>query len=352
MSGAGQRPFNWRLALAQRTVAIGCLCLLTGCATPQMRQLQLDFPIAAGRAGAELGALGLPAQTGFNGAAATDAQPLPISAALDVPFFPQEDHQCGPAALAMVAQHAGIALRPKELTSQVYVPGRQGAFPVEMLAAARRQALLAYPLRTRLEDLLREVASGNPVLVFQNLSLPVYPVWHYAVVIGFDRARNTVTLHSGVTERLQMSLFTFERTWSRGGQWAMVALPPSRLPATAQPDSFMAAAAALERGQPAAAEAAYAAALQAWPGQRAALLGLGNAAYAQGRKEDAALRFESATRVHADFAEAWNNLAEVRFEQGRLNEATDAIAKAVALGGERADTYRRLQAKVELKRGR
>jgi hypothetical protein len=110
----------------------------------------------------------------------------------------------------MVAQHAGVVLRPDELTSQVYVPARQGAFPVEMMAAARRQALLAYPLRPRLEDLLREVASGNPVLVFQNLSLPMYPVWHYALVIGYDRARNTVTLYSGVTERLQISLFTFE----------------------------------------------------------------------------------------------------------------------------------------------
>lgn len=349
MSAPGRRPICCR-AVAAGFFYVSLALVLAGCATPQMSQLQRDFPM-----GGEQGRL---ADAAFStsasvGVGARVEPPLPVRAMLaDVPFFAQDAYQCGPAALAMVAQHAGVVLRPDELISQVYVPGRQGAFPVEMLAAARRQALLAYPLRPRLEDLLREVASGNPVLVFQNLSLPVYPVWHYAVVIGFDRAHNTVTLHSGVTERLQMSLFTFERTWSRGAFWAMVALPPSRLPATAQPESFMVAAAALERGQPAAAEAAYGAALQAWPGQRAALLGLGNAAYALGRKEDAALRFESAVRVHADFAEAWNNLAEVRLEQGLLNEAADAIAKAVALGGDRAESYRRLQAKVELKRGR
>jgi tetratricopeptide (TPR) repeat protein len=300
---------------------------LTGCATPQMRQLQQDFPVTA------------------------SATSLPVRASLDgVPFFPQDDYQCGPAALAMLAQHAGVVVRPDALTAQVFVPGRQGAFTVEMLAAARRQALVAYPLRPRLEDVLREVASGNPVLVFQNLSLPVYPVWHYAVVIGFDRERNTVTLHSGVTERLQMSLFTFERTWARGNHWAMVALLPARLPATAQPDSFMAAAAALERVQPAAAQAAYATALQVWPGQRTALLGLGNTAYALGRKDEAAMRFVSATREHADFAEAWNNLAQVRLEQGRLKEAADAIARAVLIGGVRVGSYRSLQAQVELQR--
>jgi tetratricopeptide (TPR) repeat protein len=292
-----------------------------------MSQLQQDFPATA------------------------FAPSLPVRAALDgVPFFSQDDFQCGPAALAMLAQHAGVMLQPAELTAQVYVPGRQGAFTVEMLAAARRQALVAYPLRPRVEDVLREVASGNPVLVFQNLSLPVYPVWHYAVVIGYDRERNTVTLHSGVTERLQMSLFTFERTWARGGHWAMVALPPARLPATAQPDSFMVAAAALERMQVAAAEVAYATALQAWPGQRAALLGLGNTAYALGRKDEAAQRFASATREHADFADAWNNLAQVRLEQGRWKEAADSIAQAVLIGGVRAESYRSLQAEIELRR--
>jgi len=315
------------MARAAGILALCAALWLTGCATPQMSQLQQDFPVTA------------------------SAPSLPVMAALDgVPFFPQDDYQCGPAALAMLAQHAGLVVRPDELTAQVYVPGRQGAFTVEMLAAARRQALVAYPLRPRVEDVLREVAGGNSVLVFQNLSLPVYPVWHYAVVIGFDRERNTVTLHSGVTERLQMSLFTFERTWARGGNWAMVALPPTRLPATALPDSFMVAAAALERVQVAAAETAYATALQAWPGQRAALLGWGNTAYALGRNDEAAQRFASAAREHADFADAWNNLAQVRLEQGRLKEAADAIAQAVLIGGVRAESYRSLQAQVEQQR--
>jgi hypothetical protein len=33
---------------------------------------------------------------------------------------------------------------------------------------------------------LREVAAGNPVLVLQNLSFAWAPVWHYAVVMGYD----------------------------------------------------------------------------------------------------------------------------------------------------------------------
>jgi hypothetical protein len=322
MSGLAHRSFQWNPALAGFFVA--AVLVLAGCATPQVSQLGRDFPISS---------------TGTAG--------VPVSASIPgVPFFPQDNFQCGPAALAMVAQHAGVTVRPDELTTQVYVPGRKGSFQVEMLTATRRQALVAYPLRPQLEDLLREVASGNPVLVFQNLSLQVYPIWHYAVVIGFDRARNTILLHSGLTERLEMSLFTFERTWARGEHWSIVALPPERLPATAQAESFMAAVAALERVKPATAQVAYRTALKVWPGQRAAMIGLGNAAYALGQQDEAAARFELAAKEHADFADAWNNLAQVRLEQRRFPEAAEAIKRAVQIGGPRAERYSSLQGKI------
>lgn len=338
MNGPDRRLFPWSPALAGFFVTAALM--LSGCATPQVSQLARDFPIAT------TGTAGISARAAST-ASTQSRSALPISASiLGVPFFPQDDFQCGPAALAMLAQHAGVNVLPDELTEQVYVPGRQGSFQVEMLTATRRQALVAYPLQPQLEDLLREVASGNPVLVFQNLSLQVYPVWHYAVVIGFDRARNTIVLHSGVTERLEMSLFTFERTWARGEHWAMVALPPERLPATAQAENFTAAAAGLERVQPAAAQVAYRTALQAWPGQRAAMIGLGNAAYALGQPEEAVAYFESATQEHADFADAWNNLAQVRLEQGRLPEAAAAVKRAVQVGGPRAERYSSLQEKI------
>jgi tetratricopeptide (TPR) repeat protein len=315
---------NWLRACAKTPAAAGvfvCVILLglAGCATPQVSQLDQRWPA------------NLPAVVQIQ----------------DVPFFPQEQYHCGPAALAMVAQTAGVPVLPDDLIDQVYLPGRQGSLQVEMLAASRRQGLLAYPLAPQLEDLLREVAGGNPVLVLQNLAFSFSPLWHYAVVIGFDRERNTIMLHSGVTERLEMSLFTFERIWARGDYWSMVALQPSRLPVTAQPEAYTAAAAALERVKPAAAQTAYATALTAWPGQRAAMLGAGNTAYAQGQLERASAAYQAAASQHPDFADAWNNLAQVRLEQGRFQEAATAVARAVALGGARAGRYLTLQAKIQ-----
>lgn len=296
--------------------------LLAGCATPQVSEALRDWP-----------------------------RDLPVRSELrQVPFFPQEDYECGPAALAMAASAAGVPVAPEQLVPQVYVPGRKGSLQPEMLAAGRRQGLVAYPLAPRLQAVLREVAAGRPVIVFQNLSLPVYPVWHYAVVVGYDRDAGVLRLHSGRTERMDISLSAFERTWARGGYWAMLLLPPDQLPASAEPERYLAAVAALERVHPAAAQQAYATALQAWPGQRLALLGAGNAAYAQGQAGLAAARLRAAVERHPDFADAWHNLAQVLLELGQLDEAAQAAAQAVALGGARLPRYLELQERIKAAR--
>lgn len=298
---------------------LALLTFLTGCATPQLSSLRQHPPP------------GLP----------------PAAELLKVPFFPQDEYQCGPASLAMVAQFAGVQVTPEALRFQVYLPDRQGSLQVEMLATARRQGLVAMTLAPQLSELLAQVAAGRPVIVLQNLSLAIAPLWHYAVVIGYDLPAQTLVLHSGLNERLEMSLSTFERTWARGGHWALLVVPPGQMPAGVQPLVWLRAAAALEPVQPAAAQQAFAAATRTWPDQPAAWLGLGNASYGQGQLDEAARAFEAATRSAPDFADAWNNLAQVRLEQRRWDEAARAAARAVRLGGSRVERYRQLQRQIQ-----
>ena len=46
-----------------------------------------------------------------------------------VPFFPQDDYQCGPAALAMVMKFAGASVVPQALVDEVWLPSRSPAAP-------------------------------------------------------------------------------------------------------------------------------------------------------------------------------------------------------------------------------
>ena len=268
------------------------------------------------------------------------------AAVANVPFFAQKEYECGPAALAMVLSAAGVAVTPDALVDQVYLPARKGSLQVEMLAATRQRGLIAYPLKPDVQDLLQEVAAGHPVLVFQNLSLPIYPVWHYAVVIAYDLERNTITLHSGETERLEMSLFTFERTWARGRYWAMLALPPGTLPVTADAASYARSVAALEGNHPQAARLAYTQALVRWPGNASLQFGLGNSAYALHDLVAAAKAYQAASGTQPDFADAWNNLAQTQLDLGDKAAAKAAIARAVGLGGARLPQYLELQSQI------
>jgi tetratricopeptide (TPR) repeat protein len=185
------------------------------------------------------------------------------------------------------------------------------------------------------------------VVVFQNLSLPVWPVWHYAVAIGYDLGTQQIMLHSGGEERLVMSLHAFERTWARGGRWAMTVTPPQRLPAAARRADIGVAAAALERIDAPAAWLAYEAMLARWPDDRVALFGRGNALYSQGRKEDAARAWRAAVEIHPDFADAWNNLAQALLDLGRRDDARAAVAHALALGGDHVRDYQDTRAAIE-----
>lgn len=305
---------HWRLFLLACSIA-----LLGACASPQMASLEQRAP-------------------------ANLAMQASIA---DIPFYPQEEYQCGPAALAMVATAAGVPLTPEELVEHVYLPARQGSLQQEMLATSRRHGLMAYQIQADMEGLLREIEAGNPVIILQNLGLQSMPRWHYAVAIGFDRPRNKLILHSGLTERMEMSMFTFERTWARSGYWGMLALPPDRLPATAQADRYVAAAAALERSHPQAAQVAYRTALSTWPDHPTAWLGAGNVAYSRGELELALEAYQTLVVLHPDFADGWNNLAQVLFEKGRMSEASNAITRAITLGGTRLPLYRQLQQEIE-----
>ncbi len=268
---------------------------------------------------------------------------------VEVPFHPQQDYQCGPAALATVLGSAGVARTPEQLVDEVYLPQRQGSLQLEMLGATRRAGLLPYRLEATPQALLAELAAGHPVVVLQNLRFAAFPLpqWHYAVVVGYDLTERHFVLRSGQDKRLLMGFEEFDRSWVRADRWAFVALPPDRLPATARERDFVAAATVLERASPAAAAQAYRTALNAWPGQLVARLALGNQAYRERKLSDAEAQYHQATLDHPGSADAWNNLAQVRLETGRQAEARAAASKAVALGGPRLATYQATLGRIE-----
>ncbi|MBX3607804.1 MAG: PA2778 family cysteine peptidase [Piscinibacter sp.] len=264
------------------------------------------------------------------------ARPPGLAAAIElsaVPFFPQTAYHCGPAALATVLGAAGRPVSAEQLGEQVFLPARGGTLQIEMVAGARRQGVVATRLPGTLEALLRELQAGRPAVVLLNLGLSWYPVWHYAVPVGYDLARGEMLLRSGTTERAVFSMNTFERTWTRAGAWAFVVTPPGEWPATATADAAVEAAVGFERsGPPAQAVQVYRSALERFGSRPSLMIGLGNSRYAAGDRAGAADAFEAATRVYPASAPAWLNLATTLAELGRRDAARAAAQQALQLG--------------------
>lgn len=252
----------------------------------------------------------------------------------DVPFHPQERYQCGPASLAMMLNAQNVEATPEELVSRVYLPSRKGALQVEMVATARQYGMLVYPLAPKLEAILEEIHAGNPVLVLQNLRFGWWPQWHFAVVIGYDSKKEILILHSGTEENYRLPASAFMATWDRSERWARAILPPNQMPATVQPLPFLMAAHDLETTQQtAAAKSAYQAATDVWPDQPAALLGLGNLAYEEGRWAEAEKYYRAMTLRFPDISAGWNNLAEALSKQGKDEESSAMLNKAQTTKG-------------------
>ena len=297
-------PTNVRFAGVFLLFAIASLLLLTGCAaTPQLS----DNTKAQ-----------LPSQSYVTG----------------VPFYSQRDYQCGPAALAMVLGASGQSVSVDTLIPQVFLPDREGSVQPEMMATVRRHQRISYPLNGGFDALLTEVDAGHPVLVLQNLSLPILPMWHYAVVIGYDQSRGQLLLHSGEQSRQVTAMNRFDATWARSDRWAMVVLPAGQLPlgisAQAAADSISAFESATDAHS---ALPAWKAVVERWPEYALGWFALGNALHADGQPTAAADAFSQATQADSTLAAAWLNLGLTQQGLGNTQAARVSLQQAAALSG-------------------
>jgi ABC-type bacteriocin/lantibiotic exporter with double-glycine peptidase domain len=142
-----------------------------------------------------------------------------------VPFIPQEDYQCGPAALAMVLRYYGAALGQEEIARALYLASARGTLNLELEFYARRRGFEARAFAGTLEQAKDELRRGRPLIVFQDVGAPGYTIPHFAVLLGYDDRAAVVVLHSGPRPYRVVSYDDFGRTWARRRAWTLLVTP-------------------------------------------------------------------------------------------------------------------------------
>ena len=232
----------------------------------------------------------------------------------------------------MVMDFYGKNLNPNQLAKDVFTPGRKGSFQAEMKAAVRKRGFLAYELTPELVYLLAEVSVGHPVIILQNKAIKYYPIWHYAVVIGYDLNKKQIYLHTGANKNYVVSMSVFEHTWKRANRWAMVILPADTLPNDRNQINILQAAVDLEEvGQIQAANQAYQAITKRWPEGFVAVMGAANTHLTLGNPQQATTYYLRAKEIKPQRADVYNNLAYSLLAQSCYQSSINAIQCAISL---------------------
>ena len=255
------------------------------------------------------------------------------------PFFPQTQYQCGPASLATVLKASGLNIDAATLVGEVYIPDRKGALQVEMIAAVRRHGRTPYQIDNDLQSIIDQLRHGLPVLVLLTLGYSALPVYHYAVVIGYEPDSDSLIMRSGEDYRLLMSRHQFLSAWSKSGNWALAVPSPGKLPANVNVERYLGAVIALESvGQWHAAQQSYLSVLSKWPENTLARFGLANSLRSQGKLTEAVDQYRQVLKQDTDHRPARNNLADTLLRLGRCDDALSVLEPALINNASEADT--------------
>lgn len=144
------------------------------------------------------------------------SEPLVING---IPFFPQEEYQCGPASLAGVLNFYGVKISPDKIAADIYSKSAKGALTIDLLIYARKIGFDAEYYHGSVDDLKARILSGNPLIVMVDYGVLFYQQNHFMVVKGYSD--EGVIVNSEKTENKFIEWDGFLKTWEKTGYWTL-----------------------------------------------------------------------------------------------------------------------------------
>lgn len=141
----------------------------------------------------------------------------------DVPFFAQEDYQCGPSALAGVLNYWGVKVTPEEISKEIFSKTARGTLNIDMLLYAQKKGLNAVQYNGSLSDLKENIDSGFPVIVMVDLGISFFKANHFMAVTGYNE--KGVIVNSGREKDKFLYEKDFLNAWVKTGYWTLLIKP-------------------------------------------------------------------------------------------------------------------------------
>lgn len=151
------------------------------------------------------------------------ATPETVELIENVPFFPQEQYQCGPASLAGVLNYWGVDISPEEIAEEIYSKSAKGTLDMDMVLYAERKNLKTRDYRGSLEDIREKIDLEHPLIVLVDDGFWIYQNNHFMVVVGYDQ--NGIVANSGRDQFKYIPFQGFLKSWERTNFWTLLLTP-------------------------------------------------------------------------------------------------------------------------------
>jgi ABC-type bacteriocin/lantibiotic exporter with double-glycine peptidase domain len=145
-----------------------------------------------------------------------------------VPFYPQDEYMCGPAALASVIGYYGRAGGMEDVAKEVYSEKLKGTLPMDLLIYAREKGFEVKYYKGSVSNIKESLTRREPLILFLNLGYGFYPVGHYIVAVGMDEKAGVVFAHSGTEKEQAFTMKELEKSWSKTGYSTLLVRPKAR----------------------------------------------------------------------------------------------------------------------------
>lgn len=251
-----------------------------------------------------------------------------------VPLIVQAKAQCGPATLTMALKHIEPGVLLEAITAMSFTPKAEGSFQNDILSATRRAGYTPYPIQS-VGQLIAAVVNDLPVVVFQNLGFWWSPVWHYALIVGYQEDPPNFLLHTGDQAYQRVGLAQFLKTWDRGDRWAYVMTAPETIPPMASLEQALENAAVFSRrGQNPQSLKVYRSTADRFLSSFQAYAGLGLELAALGRTAEAIKAFERAIQLRPKHPGLYYNLAALYHRQNQRKKFEDMKLKSLEMASD------------------
>ncbi len=137
-----------------------------------------------------------------------------------VPFYPQNEYQCGPATLASVMNYHGIDITPEQIVKDIFSKTARGTLTFDMVNFVKNRGLKVDYYSSSLDDLKANINTGNPLIVLVDYGFLSYQQNHFMVVIGYNDYG--VIVNSDSFQGQFITNENFVKVWKKTNFWTLL----------------------------------------------------------------------------------------------------------------------------------